>query len=84
MIPGAREYQLARCAFREPEAFPYALITIVITLLNVANGVIFAPNKDNETLKFYAPLILVVLVSVMIMHFIYNIRVFLYYFGALL
>ena len=75
LIPWVREYQLARCAFREPEANAYALISMAITGLKAAN-ICFMWNKDNETLKFFAPLIFVLLVCVMIMHFIYNIRIY--------
>ena len=75
LIPGVREYQLARCAFREPEAGVYAVITVIITLLKIPN-IIFIWIKDNETLQFFAPLILVILVTLMIMRFVYNIRVY--------
>ena len=75
LIPFVREYQLGRCASREPEGRVYCLTSALITLLLVGN-ICFRWNKGSETLKAFAPLILVVLVSVMIMHFVYNIRVF--------
>ena len=75
LIPWAREYQLARCASREPEGRAYFFTSMAITVLIVLN-ICFRWNRDSETLMRITPLILVILVSVMIMHFIYNIRVF--------
>ncbi len=75
LIPWAREYQLARCAFREPEGRVYFWISMVLTGLKVAN-ICFRWNKNNATLLSFAPLILALLISVMIMHFVYNIRIF--------
>ena len=75
LIPWAREYQLSRCAFREPEGTAYFLTSMAITALKVAD-IVFRWNKDNQTLISFTPLIMAVLVSVMLMHFIYNIRVF--------
>ena len=75
LIPWAREYQLSRCASREPEGRVYCLISALITLLSVAN-ICFRWNRGSVTLKTFTPLILVFLISVMIMHFVYNIRIF--------
>ena len=75
LIPWAREYQLSRCASREPEGRVYCLISALITLLSVAN-ICFRWNRGSVTLKTFSPLILVLLISVMIMHFVYNIRIF--------
>ena len=75
LIPWGREYQLSRCASREPEGRVYCLISALITLLSVAN-ICFRWNRGSVTLKTFSPLILVLLISVMIMHFVYNIRIF--------
>ena len=75
LIPWAREYQLSRCASREPEGRVYCLISALITLLSVAN-ICFRWNRGSVTLNTFSPLILVSLISVMIMHFVYNIRIF--------
>ena len=75
LIPWVREYQLARCASREPEGRSYFLISMGITVLKVAD-ICFRWNRDNATLMYFAPLIAAVLISVMIMHFVYNIRIF--------
>ena len=75
LIPWVREYQLARCASREPEGRVYFLISMAITALKTAD-ICFRWNRDNASLMSFAPLILAVLISVMLMHFIYNIRIF--------
>ncbi len=75
LIPWAREYQLGRCAAREPEGRYLCVTSMLITVLDVV-GICFQWNKDNETLIAFVPLIFVILVSVMLVHFIYNIRVF--------
>ena len=75
LVPWVREYQLARCASREPDGRVQCLISIVITALRVAD-LCFRWNRENETLIALAPLILAFLISVMIMHFVYNVRIF--------
>ncbi len=75
LIPWFREYQLSRCASREPDGRVYFLISMAITALRAAD-LCFRWNKDNETLIAFTPLILGILISVMLMHFIYNIRIF--------
>ena len=75
LIPWAREYQLGRCAAREPEGRYFCVTSMMITVLSVA-GICFQWNRDNEILIAFVPLILVILVSVTLVHYIYNIRVF--------
>ena len=75
LIPWAREYQLGRCAAREPEGRGFCVASFMITALEVSN-IIMQWNKGNEFLAAIAPLILVILFSVMLVHFVYNIRVF--------
>ena len=75
LVPWVREYQLSRCASREPDGRVYFLTSMTITALSVAN-ICFQWNSDNELLHRFGPLILVLLISIMIMHFIYNIRIF--------
>ena len=75
LAPWVREYQLSRCASREPEGRVFCLTSIAITALKVLD-IVFRWNKDNEKLISFAPLIMAVLVSVMLMHFVYNIRIF--------
>lgn len=75
LIPWVREYQLGRCAAREPEGRVFCVTSLLITVLQVAN-ICFGWNRDNETLISFIPLILVILFSVMIIRFVYNIRIF--------
>ena len=75
LIPWIREYQLARCASREPDGRVYCLISMVLTALKVTD-ICFRWNQDNEVLRSFIPLIMAFLIGVMIMHFIYNIRIF--------
>jgi ABC-type multidrug transport system ATPase subunit len=75
LIPWAREYQLSRCASREPEGRVYCLTSAAITVLVIAD-ICFRWNAENETIRRLAPLIMVVLIAVMIMHFVYNLRIF--------
>ena len=75
LIPWVREYQLARCAFREPEGRVFCLTSMAVTALIVVNACL-QWNKDNELVMSIAPLMLVVLLSVMMMHFVFNIRIF--------
>ena len=48
---------------------------MLITVLQLAN-ICFRWNRDSRTLSAFVPLILVFLFSVMLMHFVFNIRVF--------
>ena len=75
LIPWAREYQLGRCAAREPEGRYFCVTSMMITLLQVVN-ICLLWNRGNKTIATIAPLIIVVLISVMLTHFVYNIRVF--------
>ena len=75
LIPWVREYQLGRCAAREPEGRSFCVTSMLITILQLAN-ICFRWNSGNKTLASLVPLILVFLFSVMLMHFVFNIRIF--------
>ena len=75
LVPWVREYQLGRSAGREPEGRSFCVTSILITVLQLAN-ICFRWNRDSRTLSAFVPLILVFLFSVMLMHFVFNIRVF--------
>ena len=74
LVPWAREYQLARCANREPEAHVYFITSMCLTALHVVN--IWLQWNTAYASQALKGLITVLLVCVMIMHFIYTIRVF--------
>ena len=75
LIPGVREYQLGRCAAREPEGRVYCIISLVITALSVLN-IVFECRKDSDLVRNISPLVVILLVSVVIMRLIYNARIF--------
>ena len=75
LVPWAREYKLGCCAAREPEGRSFCVTGFLITTLSIV-GIWLQLNENNKDLAAFTPLILVVLVSVMIMHFVFNIRVF--------
>ena len=77
LIPGARDYQLARCAGREPEGRVYSVtgvVQIVIELLFVLVG-----NSRAATVEEIANQVLVLtvlLIAVLFVRWIYMFRVF--------
>ena len=75
LIPWARDYQLARCANRESEGRAYAVTGFLITLL-LAVGLIITENGGSLNSSFLTVSVLVALIAVMLVHFIYNIRIF--------
>ena len=75
LIPWVREYRLGQCAAREPEGRVFCLTSAAITVLQVVN--FCARNIESASfLHKFAVLGEVLLISVMLMHFVYNIRVF--------
>ena len=75
LIPWAREYHMGRCAAREPEGRYLCVTSMMVTLLSVL-GICVQWNPDNKTLIALSPLIVVILFSVLLANFVYNIRVF--------
>ena len=75
LIPWVREYQLARCAGREPEGRVFSLVSFLITLLLIVTK-LFPFDPDNMAMIQLAGVILVCIVTLMLVHFIYNIKVF--------
>lgn len=81
LIPGAREYQLSRCAGREPEGRVYSVVTIVDTiftlvlqLTTVAEMDIDSPVIIEELMSRFL-LISVALIPIAITQFFYGIRI---------
>ena len=82
LIPGAREYQLSRCAGREPEGRTYSLVIVVEIILSVTvllySGNLLDFEVDVNNADMFAvrlTLIVIVLVSVELVKVIYAIRV---------
>ena len=76
LIPGARDYQLARCAGRESEGKVYSLTGIAMALLNLFGTWINIENPENiDEIASQALIILVLTLVVSLIQFIYHIRV---------
>lgn len=76
LIPGARDYQLARCAGREPEGRMYSISGVTITLLSLVlyfmtDQILNDPNSLTTGFLFLSVLVIVTA----IVRFIYTIRV---------
>ena len=76
-IPGAREYQLSRCAGREPEGRVLAVMEVFEMVNRALSNILFRPLQDlgmsNETAVAIS---LVFLVSILLVEIIYTIRVY--------
>ncbi len=74
-IPWVREYQMARCAGREPEGRVYSVTSCLITgIMIVSTFLEWKP--ENTTVMQLSAILLVFLVALMLVHFIYNIQIF--------
>ena len=75
LVPWAREYQLSRCANREPEGRVYSFLSFLITILSMIM-VLLQGYSFNKQMSSLAPLILVGIITIMIIHVIFNIRIY--------
>ena len=81
LIPGAREYQLSRCAGREPEGRVYSIVSVALTAISVFSfflRVNVDAMEDSGFLDYFVNNILVlsiIAVPLEITRFIYKIRV---------
>ena len=77
LVPWAREYHLGLCAGKEAEGRAFSIISVIITGLSAAALFVSEDRGlDDPILIALAPLIVVLLASVLLMRFIYNIRIF--------
>ena len=77
LIPGARDYQLARCAGREPEGRVYSVTGVVMLVIEIL--FVLLGNTNAATIEEIANQMLVLtvlLISVMFVRWIYMLRVF--------
>lgn len=77
LIPGARDYQLARCAGREPEGRVYSVSGVVMLVIEIL--FVLLGNSKAATIEEIANQMLVLtvlLISVMFVRWIYMLRVF--------
>ncbi len=80
LFPGAREYQLSRCAGREPEGRIYSLITVGEAVLNVwlSGNSHWLLDLDSSTMDgriFRVFMLLILILSLEFARWIYGIRV---------
>lgn len=74
LIPWAREYQLSRCANREPEGRVYCVLCFFITMSKIgANLAITVPGRTGS---FWSDIFTVVLLTLSLIYFSYNVRIF--------
>ncbi len=73
LIPGARDYQIARCAGRESEGRVYSLTGVAMLLLNLAVTLFESFSEDAVTLMLIAAFLVFLL---MFVRFVYAIRIF--------
>ena len=75
LIPWVREYQLARCAGREPEGRVYSLTSCLITILMIVSSFLNG-NTGSRTMMLAKAIIAICMIAIMLVHFIYNIHVY--------
>ena len=74
LIPCAREYQLSRCAGREPEGRIYSVADAVLILLSLQSYIIPLP-KGSESFTSLQLLVLVLSIPLAFTRFIYGLRI---------
>lgn len=75
LVPFARNYQLSRCAGRENEGPVYTLTQVGITALEVLLIVTNTSTEQNATVGTGDMIISILSLTLMLVHFIYNMRV---------
>ena len=84
LIPGAREYQLSRCAGREPEGRVYSVVTVSLLLLAIVTDVLIPLGIDGLTEEEMTEMLMqkpwmtfmaIAVIPLAITQFIYGIRV---------
>ncbi len=76
LIPWFREYQLSRCAYREPEGRIYCILCFLYTLFAVLASVFDKIDNYNQSYTIFTYLYMIFVVTVVLALVIYNIRVF--------
>lgn len=75
LIPWVREYQLARCAGREPEGRVYSFVSAGITVMSVISNFL-EWNPENRIMVQIAMLLAILVLVFVLIHFVYNIHIF--------
>ena len=77
LVPGARQYQLARCAGRENEGRVYSLTAVGMIIVNIL-FIILRPDDDSlvsNWLTSKGPLFLILIFTLIIIQIVYQIRI---------
>ena len=75
LIPWYREYELARCAFRESEGRVYAIITFFISLIGCVEVILDSLLSKADYISI-APILVVFNAALLLPFVIYNYRIF--------
>ena len=75
LLPGAREYQLSRCAGRESEGRGWSIVTIANIAVMVISR-LFDQSRDSEYITGLEIVILSVQLALLVTQFIYSVRVY--------
>ncbi len=75
LLPGAREYQLSRCAGRESEGRGWSIVTVAYVAVTVIDRLI-NQSRDSEYITGLDIVILSVQLALLVTQFIYSVRVY--------
>ena len=75
LIPGARDYQLSRCAGREPEGRIYSMAGVGMILLNLTMTFVQPRVQNAETAGSLELILLILMFMLAMVRFFYGIRV---------
>jgi len=75
LVPVAREYQLSRCAGRENEGRPYALIDLGLVLASVASKLLRAGVEDSDSMPPVIIFLSVAIIVLTLVYMVYHIRI---------
>ena len=75
LIPYVREYQLSKCAGREPEGRVFALTGFLLTVLEIIS-LFINWKSDSPSMMQLVAVITVLVFSLLLVHLIFNLKVF--------
>ena len=76
LIPCVREYQLARCAYREPEGRVYSILSFLYIVAAMLAATFDLIDNYIESYSVFTYLYIIVLIALLLALFIFNIRVY--------
>ena len=76
LIPCVREYQLARCAYREPEGRVYSILSFLFIVAAMLAAIFDLIDNYIESYTVFTYLYIIVLIALLLAIFIFNIRVY--------